>query len=73
MHEHVATYKVDLDILGTANSFLKHSVVSKEVTYDWSSTPRNTMHLVRESVDNEDQGKMVSLTISAEEEQKLTS
>lgn len=60
MHDHVLTYRCDLDILGTANSFLKHSIVPKEVTFDWSPTPRNTMQLVRETIDNEDQGKLVS-------------
>ncbi|KAF4599302.1 hypothetical protein EYR40_006394 [Pleurotus pulmonarius] len=35
LHDHVVNFKVDLDILGTANSFLKTSMAQEEVTQPW--------------------------------------
>ncbi|ORY72891.1 copper amine oxidase [Leucosporidium creatinivorum] len=58
MHDHVLTFKCDLDILGTANSFLKHTLVPAQVTYPWSTETRSTMQLQKETVANEDQGKL---------------
>lgn len=55
--------RCDLDILGTANSFLKHSLVPVETTYPWSTEPRSTMQLQKETVANEDQGKLVRVFV----------
>jgi primary-amine oxidase len=52
--------RCDMDILGTANTLVKHSVVPATVQYDWSPTPRNTMKIERSTVISEDEGKLVS-------------
>ncbi|TVY81016.1 Membrane primary amine oxidase [Lachnellula suecica] len=54
MHDHVLNFKVDLDVAGTSNTFLRVGVEPTTKTYSWedkSSTPRNTMHLVERKVE----------------------
>lgn len=58
MHTHVLNWKVDVDILGTNNTFGKHSVVPAEIEYPWSKTPRKTMKLVRSELESEDESKL---------------
>lgn len=54
MHDHVLTFKADLDIGGTKNSVAKHAVVPVEVDYAWNDgLKRNTMHLERSYLDQE--------------------
>ncbi|KAJ7641294.1 copper amine oxidase [Roridomyces roridus] len=58
MHDHSLNWKVDLDILGTENTFVKHKIVPVNVTYPWSNQTRSTMQLQRERVENEDDAKL---------------
>ncbi|KAF7290310.1 Amine oxidase [Mycena chlorophos] len=58
MHDHSLNWKVDLDILGTNNTFVKHKVVPVQVKYPWSNQTRSTMKLERVRVENEDDGKL---------------
>ena len=59
MHDHALTFKADLDILGTANSLAKHSIVPVAESYPWShGATRNTMKLERTYIDTEDEGKI---------------
>ncbi|KAJ7314599.1 hypothetical protein DFH08DRAFT_821260 [Mycena albidolilacea] len=50
--------RVDMDILGTDNTFVKHRIVPAQVKYPWANKTRSTMCLVRERVENEDQAKL---------------
>ncbi|KAJ7815617.1 copper amine oxidase [Mycena olivaceomarginata] len=50
--------KVDMDILGTDNTFMKPRIVPAQVKYPWANKTRPTMRLVRERVENEDQAKL---------------
>jgi len=38
MHDHALTWKVDIDVLGTNNSFAMHEVKAEEVKYSWSNS-----------------------------------
>lgn len=58
MHTHVLNWKVDIDVLGTNNTFGMHSIVPAEVKYDWAETPRKTMKLERSELQNEDDSKL---------------
>ncbi|GJN93972.1 hypothetical protein Rhopal_007035-T1 [Rhodotorula paludigena] len=58
MHDHVLNWKMDVDILGTANTVGFHTVEPKTVKYDWSPVERNTMHLVRSELKNEANGTL---------------
>ncbi|KAJ7159987.1 copper amine oxidase [Mycena crocata] len=58
MHDHALTWKVDMDILGTENTFVKHQLIPVEVKYPWANKTRSTMHLERVSVQNEDEAKL---------------
>ena len=61
MHTHVLTYQADIDILGQANTMLKHELVADKVEYPWSGgKQRNTMKMVKGTIKNEDEGKLVS-------------
>lgn len=62
MHDHTLTFKADLDILGTANTFVTHTIVPTTEKYVWSNTTRSTMKLQRGNISNEDESKLVSLT-----------
>jgi primary-amine oxidase len=54
MHDHVLNWKADLDILGTKNTVGMHTIEPKTVKYVWDNSTRNTMHLVRSELKNED-------------------
>lgn len=58
MHDHSLNFKLDLDIAGTENTLMKHSVEPVTVDYTWSNTSRNTMKLFRSNITNEDEGKI---------------
>ncbi|KAJ7910597.1 putative copper amine oxidase [Mycena leptocephala] len=58
MHDHVLNWKVDMDVLGTENTFVKHKIVPVEVKYPWANKTRSTMHLERVRVQNEDDAKL---------------
>ncbi|KAJ7906597.1 copper amine oxidase, partial [Mycena leptocephala] len=58
MHDHVLNWKVDMDVLGTKNTFVKHKIVPVEVKYPWANKTRSTMHLERVRVQNEDDAKL---------------
>ncbi|KAJ7661708.1 copper amine oxidase [Mycena rosella] len=58
MHDHALNWKVDMDILGTENTFVKHKIVPVQVKYPWSNNTRSTMQLQRERVENEDDAKL---------------
>ncbi|KAJ3749653.1 copper amine oxidase [Lentinula detonsa] len=60
MHDHVLTFKADIDILGTSNSFANHTVAPVTTTYPWShGMERSTMKLFRSYIDNEDNSKLL--------------
>ncbi|KAJ9662521.1 hypothetical protein H2201_006009 [Coniosporium apollinis] len=60
MHDHVLNYKIDFDILGTANTMIATTLVPVSETYPWSGgKPRNTMKLVRETVASEDNSRLL--------------
>lgn len=52
-------FQVDMDVLGTDNTFVKHKIVPVEVKYPWANKTRSTMHLERVRVENEDDAKLV--------------
>ncbi|CAK5278719.1 unnamed protein product [Mycena citricolor] len=58
MHDHSLNWKVDMDVLGTANTFVKHKIAPAEVKYSWSNETRKTMKLEKVKVKNEDQAKL---------------
>ncbi|GJN93983.1 hypothetical protein Rhopal_007046-T1 [Rhodotorula paludigena] len=78
MHDHVLNWKMDVDILGTANTVGFHTVEPKTVKYDWSPVERNTMHVVRSELTNEanstlhwgENGKTMVLIYNKEEKNK---
>lgn len=45
MHEHVLNFRADVDILGTANTLIRDSVVPVQQEYVWSNYTRSTMKL----------------------------
>ena len=56
MHDHVINFKADFDVAGTSNSFVRVGVEPITMDYPWDekeTTPRNTMHLVRKTVEKE--------------------
>ncbi|KAJ4293307.1 hypothetical protein N0V90_008589 [Kalmusia sp. IMI 367209] len=54
LHDHVMTFKVDLDVLGQKNSVQKVEIVPATVEYPWSEgKPRNTMKLEKSFLTNE--------------------
>jgi primary-amine oxidase len=59
MHDHVLNFKIDFDILGTANTMMTTSNVAVSEVYPWSDGKiRNTMKLQRSRIENEDEGKL---------------
>jgi primary-amine oxidase len=55
LHDHVMTFKVDLDILGLKNSVQKVEVVPAKVEYPWSGGKnRTTMKLDKSFITHED-------------------
>lgn len=63
MHDHILTFKADLDIAGTNNTMVKHVFEPVDVKYPWSNITRSTMKLGKYEVANEDEAKMVSVTL----------
>ncbi|KIW16195.1 hypothetical protein PV08_06246 [Exophiala spinifera] len=57
MHDHVVSFKADLDICGTANTLVRTSVEPLQREYDWDKPEvplaRNTMHMVHHPVTHE--------------------
>ncbi|RDW88702.1 putative copper amine oxidase [Coleophoma cylindrospora] len=59
MHDHVLNFKIDFDILGTANTMTTSTNVPVSEVYPWSDgQTRNTMKLQRTQITNEDEGKL---------------
>ncbi len=57
MHDHVVSFKADLDICGTANTMVRTSIEPLQREYDWDKPEvllvRNTMHMVHNTVHHE--------------------
>ncbi|KAK9435079.1 Copper amine oxidase [Metarhizium brunneum] len=59
MHDHVLTYKADIDVLGEKNSLQKVEFVPATIEYPWSNgAKRNTMKLQKSFVQNENEAKI---------------
>ncbi|KAK5164741.1 uncharacterized protein LTR77_009404 [Saxophila tyrrhenica] len=58
MHDHVLNFKLDMDILGQANTMELVTVTPTTEEYVWSDQPRNTMKLVRKDVTSEDESRL---------------
>jgi primary-amine oxidase len=66
MHDHVLNYKLDVDILGTANTVATTEFVSTSEVYPLSDGKSiNTFKLAKSLITNEDQGKIHFSTNSA--------
>ena len=59
MHDHVLNFKADFDILGTANTMQLVTVTPTTEKYVWSNQPRNTMKLVRQEIESEDESRLI--------------
>ncbi|ROV98725.1 hypothetical protein VMCG_06798 [Cytospora schulzeri] len=56
MHDHVISFKADLDVAGTANDIVRMAVEPTTISYPWDQPyikERNTMHLVEYPVTEE--------------------
>ncbi|KAM5346287.1 hypothetical protein ACJ41O_009292 [Fusarium nematophilum] len=59
MHDHVLTFKADLDVLGEKNSLQKVEFVPTTETYVWNDgKPRNTMKAKKSFISNEDEARI---------------
>lgn len=58
IHDHTLNFKIDFDILGTANTMQLTSFVPTTEKYVWSETPRKTFKLKRDIVATEDTSRM---------------
>ncbi|KAI8936065.1 hypothetical protein NX059_007565 [Plenodomus lindquistii] len=59
LHDHVLTFKADMDILGTKNSVQKIEFVPESVTYPWSNGKvHNTFKATRDFITNEDEASI---------------
>ncbi|KID70865.1 Copper amine oxidase, partial [Metarhizium hybridum] len=59
IHDHVLTYKADIDVLGEKNSLQKVEFVPATIEYPWSNgAKRNTMKLQKSFVQNENEAKI---------------
>ncbi|KAJ1329863.1 diamine oxidase [Microdochium nivale] len=58
LHDHVITFKADLDVLGTENSLQKIEIVPSTEKYVWLNGTRNTMKAIKSFVETEDAGKI---------------
>jgi primary-amine oxidase len=59
MHDHTLNFKLDLDILGTANTAQLTTFVPANERYIWSPQPRQTMKLQRQFVESEDDSRLI--------------
>lgn len=59
MHDHVLNFKADFDILGTRNTMELVTVTPVTENYIWSDQPRNTMKLVRQEIESEDESRLM--------------
>jgi primary-amine oxidase len=56
LHDYVLNFKVDLDVAGISNTFVRVGVELTTMEYPWdeeTTTPRNTLHLVQHAVEKE--------------------
>lgn len=60
MHDHILTFKADIDIAGVNNTMTKHVFEPAQVKYPWSNVTKSTMKLARYDVKNESVSQMVS-------------
>ncbi|TWU71601.1 hypothetical protein ED733_003204 [Metarhizium rileyi] len=59
IHDHVFTYKADIDVIGEKNSLQKAEFVPTAVEYPWSNgVKRNTMKIRKSFIHNEDEAKV---------------
>ncbi|KXJ85223.1 copper amine oxidase [Microdochium bolleyi] len=58
LHDHVITFKADLDVLGTENSVQKIEIVPSTEKYVWLNGTRNTMKARKSFIATEDDGKI---------------
>ncbi|KAK0543019.1 hypothetical protein OC846_006302 [Tilletia horrida] len=58
MHDHVLTFKVDVDVAGPNNTFAKHGVYASNETYPWLNGTRSTFKMNRSLILSEDEGKL---------------
>ncbi|KAF2742211.1 amine oxidase catalytic domain-containing protein [Sporormia fimetaria CBS 119925] len=58
MHDHVITFKADLDILGTENSVQKVEFVADKAKYPWTKGYRNTFRADKSFITNESKSKL---------------
>ncbi|EFY87548.1 membrane copper amine oxidase, putative [Metarhizium acridum CQMa 102] len=59
MHDHVLTYKADIDVLGEKNSLQKVEFVPAAIEYPWSNgAKRNTMKLNKSFIQDENGAKI---------------
>lgn len=57
-------FQVDIDVLGTANSFVEHKIIPVNVKYPWANQTRSTMQLERARIENEAHARLVGLCYS---------
>ncbi|PPQ88080.1 hypothetical protein CVT24_002552, partial [Panaeolus cyanescens] len=58
MHDHVLTFKADIDIKGDKNTFETTKFVPAKVKYPWDKKEMNTMKVERSLLKNEDDAKI---------------
>lgn len=58
LHDHVITFKADLDVLGTKNSVQKVEIVPSVEKYVWLNGTRNTMKAKKSFIATEDDSKI---------------
>ncbi|RPA74463.1 amine oxidase catalytic domain-containing protein [Ascobolus immersus RN42] len=58
VHDHILNYKLDFDILGTANSVRTTEFVPANVKYDWADKPRSTMKIKRGWLKTENESQL---------------
>lgn len=59
LHDHLVNYKVDLDIAGTGNSFIKRNIVTEVINLPWHDWPHHQKKLVDHILQNETEGGIV--------------
>jgi primary-amine oxidase len=58
----LAVFQVDVDVLGTDNTFVQHKIAPAQVQYPWANGTRSTMRVERSRIENEDDSKLVGVT-----------